>query len=151
MNSLPGFGDAAQAWADWMLAASWQLALLIAVIALLAFALRRFSARLRYLLWMLVLVKALTPPTLGTAWGLGNWLPSVFPERIQTAIIPSQAIAQPASASLATSIDQIPFAPETPKPAPNPRPPPRTSPGARPRPPPTTRFPARIPRSIQRN
>ncbi|MCE5231121.1 ankyrin repeat domain-containing protein [bacterium] len=64
----------AEAWAGWAAAASWQIAVLIILIALVAFLSRRLSARFRYLLWMLVIVKALTPPTIGAAWSIGNYL-----------------------------------------------------------------------------
>ncbi len=43
---------------------SWQLAILIAVIALIAYVLRSRSAHVRYLLWLIVLAKCLVPPVL---------------------------------------------------------------------------------------
>ena len=54
MNWLAGL------WADWALAASWQIALLVTLVALVALASRHMSARFRYLLWMLVLIKPVT-------------------------------------------------------------------------------------------
>lgn len=63
----------AWAWARWATAASWQIAVLVVLVALAAFLSRRLSARFRYLLWMLVVIKALTPPTIGAVWSIGNW------------------------------------------------------------------------------
>jgi len=60
-------------WLDWTVAASWQLALLVCLIALLTYLLRGASPRLRYGLWLLVLVKTFLPPTLAVFWGVGNW------------------------------------------------------------------------------
>jgi beta-lactamase regulating signal transducer with metallopeptidase domain len=70
MTSLERFTEA---WFDWSIAATWQIALLICVIATLTCLLRDASPRLRYGLWLLVLVKALLPPTLAAFWGVGAW------------------------------------------------------------------------------
>jgi beta-lactamase regulating signal transducer with metallopeptidase domain len=43
-------------------AQSWQVALLTAAVAILTFALRRRSAHVRYLLWLIVVAKCLLPP-----------------------------------------------------------------------------------------
>ena len=63
----------AKHWATWAVAASWQLALLVVVVALAAWLSRRLSARLRYVLWTLILLKAFLPPTLGMQWSIGDW------------------------------------------------------------------------------
>ena len=55
------------------MAASWQIALLACLIGVLTWALRGASPQLRYGLWLLVLVKALLPPTLAAFWGIGSW------------------------------------------------------------------------------
>ncbi len=70
MNALSEF---AGAWWDWAFAASWQIALLVCVVAALTYLLRDASPRLRHGLWLLVLIKALLPPTLSTFWGVGTW------------------------------------------------------------------------------
>ena len=44
-------------WFRWIVSASWQLALLATVVALVCWATRKASPRLRYALWLLVLVK----------------------------------------------------------------------------------------------
>jgi beta-lactamase regulating signal transducer with metallopeptidase domain len=67
------FADFARGWLDWTIAASWQLALLVCLIAALTFVLRDASPRLRYGLWLLVLIKALLPPTLAASWAVGAW------------------------------------------------------------------------------
>ena len=47
---------------DYLLAQSWQIAVLIVVVAIVAFLLRNRSAHVRYLIWLLVLAKCLVPP-----------------------------------------------------------------------------------------
>jgi len=46
----------------YLLAQSWQIALLAAIVALISFTLRNRSAHIRYLLWLIVLAKCLVPP-----------------------------------------------------------------------------------------
>jgi ankyrin repeat protein/beta-lactamase regulating signal transducer with metallopeptidase domain len=48
--------------ADYLWRQSWQIALLVVVVGLASWALRNRSAHVRYLLWLLVLAKCLTPP-----------------------------------------------------------------------------------------
>ncbi len=49
---------------DYLLTQSWQIAVLVAVIAAATFALKSRSAHVRYLLWLIVLAKCLVPPLL---------------------------------------------------------------------------------------
>jgi len=49
---------------SYLLAQSWQIAILAAIVGLISFALRNRSAHLRYLLWLIVLAKCLVPPFL---------------------------------------------------------------------------------------
>jgi len=67
------FSQLASSWESWILAASWQLALLVVVLFVATLLLRRLPARFRYTLWLLVLFKALLPPSLGFVWGIGHW------------------------------------------------------------------------------
>jgi beta-lactamase regulating signal transducer with metallopeptidase domain len=60
-------------WLEWMWAASWQLALLICIVAVVVGLARVARPRLRYGLWLLVLVKAFLPPTLTTPISVGRW------------------------------------------------------------------------------
>ena len=46
----------------YLLAQSWQIALLVVMVALLSWLLRHRSAHIRYLLWLVVLAKCLVPP-----------------------------------------------------------------------------------------
>lgn len=62
------------AWSNYLTATSWQLAILVAVIALVATCARRLPARLRYALWLLVLLKMLTPPSLDAPWNTVRWM-----------------------------------------------------------------------------
>ncbi len=47
---------------NYLIAQSWQIAILIAVIATVSWLLRKKSAHVRYLLWLIVLAKCLVPP-----------------------------------------------------------------------------------------
>ena len=67
------FETLTDAWLTWVLAASWQLALLVAVVAIAAWLARRASPRVRYALWLLILVKVFLPPSLVLKWSVGNW------------------------------------------------------------------------------
>lgn len=49
---------------DYLLTQSWQIAILVAVVAFANLVLRNKSAHLRYLLWLIVLAKCLVPPLL---------------------------------------------------------------------------------------
>jgi len=52
---------------------SWQIGLLIGIVALVNLALRKRSAHLRYMLWLMVLAKCLLPPLLSVSLA---WLPT---------------------------------------------------------------------------
>ena len=67
------FERASEHWFSWALALSWQLAVLVCLVAILARAARWLSPRIRYLLWMLVLIKVFLPPSLSAPWGFGRW------------------------------------------------------------------------------
>lgn len=72
---------------DWLAAASWQLALFILIVAAATWLLRKASPRLRHGLWLLVLVKALLPPTLGgpllaAPWAVGQWAVAPVEKRL---------------------------------------------------------------------
>ena len=77
MDTLTRFYDS---WWTWALAASWQLAVFVLLIALVAGLSRRLSARFRYALWTLVLIKVFLPPSLGLPWSVGSWAGGVLPE-----------------------------------------------------------------------
>jgi beta-lactamase regulating signal transducer with metallopeptidase domain len=62
-----------QAWLGWIVAASWQLALLIGLVGGLTRLLRAASPRLRHALWLLVLAKVFLPPGLATPVSVGHW------------------------------------------------------------------------------
>jgi ankyrin repeat protein/beta-lactamase regulating signal transducer with metallopeptidase domain len=50
--------------ASYLLAQSWQIAVLASIVGLISLALRNRSAHIRYLLWLIVLAKCLVPPYL---------------------------------------------------------------------------------------
>ena len=47
---------------NYLLAQSWQIAILTIIVAIASFVLRNRSAHVRYLLWLIVLAKCLVPP-----------------------------------------------------------------------------------------
>ena len=49
---------------SYLLTQSWQIAVLVGVIAAVSLALKNRSAHIRYLLWLIVLAKCLVPPLL---------------------------------------------------------------------------------------
>ncbi len=59
-------------WWDWAVAISWQVALLVAVIAAVAVLGRRMPGQFRYLLWCIVLIKVFVPPSLTSPWSVGE-------------------------------------------------------------------------------
>ena len=63
----------ADTWCDWALATTWQLALLVGLVWLAALVAKPVSARLRYALWGLVIIKVFLPPSLSATWGVGQW------------------------------------------------------------------------------
>ena len=85
-------------WFEWIVAASWQLALLVCIVGLACYLTRNASPRLRYALWLLVLVKVFLPPGLATPWSVGSWglepmaaktgLAAIETERFVTAVPP---------------------------------------------------------------
>jgi beta-lactamase regulating signal transducer with metallopeptidase domain len=87
MNALEHF---AQKWLAWITAASWQLALLVCIVAAAAAVARLASPRLRHALWLVVLIKVFLPVGLTTPWSIGHW--AVGP--LLDALGASQATAQ---------------------------------------------------------
>ncbi len=72
---------------DYLLTQSWQIAILTIVVALAAFALRNRSAHVRYLLWLIVLTKALVPP-------LYSIPVAVLPQQEQPSYVPAPPTAE---------------------------------------------------------
>jgi beta-lactamase regulating signal transducer with metallopeptidase domain len=81
---------------DYLLAQSWQIAVLTIAVALATFALRNRSAHVRYLLWLIVLAKALVPP-------LYSIPIAVFPERAVSAFVPAPPIDERMNANYRVS------------------------------------------------
>jgi len=76
MNAAPVdyLQQAARSWASWMFDISWQVALLVVALAAIGVLLRGSSARFRYVLWLLIVVRLLAPPGLAFPTGWGWWL-----------------------------------------------------------------------------
>lgn len=70
----------------WLFAASWQLALLIGLVAVATRLLRHASPRLRHALWLLVLLKALLPTSLSTDWSIGRLGVAPVAEQVASAV-----------------------------------------------------------------
>ena len=85
-------------WAAWMVAMSWQVAVLALVVWVATRLMRRTSAALRYGLWLLVLIKLVLPPTFTAPWSLGN-LTHVAPKLTISFDAPTQEIPQSSTAA----------------------------------------------------
>ena len=78
IETLNRFGENALHFAWPML---WQSSVLIAVLFVIDFALRRrIRAAVRYALWLVLLVKLLLPPSLALPTGIAWWLPQTSPK-----------------------------------------------------------------------
>ncbi|HUS73839.1 MAG TPA: M56 family metallopeptidase [Sedimentisphaerales bacterium] len=84
---------------------SWQIAVLVVVIAAASLALNKRSAHIRYLLWLIVLAKCLVPPLLTIPLAvLPQEKPAMVLETMDTSVAESPALpsAKPATAPLPT-------------------------------------------------
>lgn len=70
-------------WCGWMVRMSWQVALLTAVVWVISRAFRRAPANFRYLLWLIVFVKLVTPPMLGAPWSAATLYARFAPREYQ--------------------------------------------------------------------
>lgn len=93
--------------ADYLLAQSWQIAVLTVAVALASFGLRNRSAHVRYLLWLIVLAKALVPPLYSVPL-------AVLPQHEPLAYVPAPPTAETIAAN-----DRVlePVVSERPRPA----------------------------------
>jgi hypothetical protein len=65
----------AQIWWQWMAGMFWQVSLLIIVVTLLDMAIRRWAwPRVRYVLWGLVFIKLIIPPTWQMPTSVVSWV-----------------------------------------------------------------------------
>jgi beta-lactamase regulating signal transducer with metallopeptidase domain len=81
------FDQVSRQWLAWMLSGSWQLALLVCIVAVVTHVAQAASARLRYGLWLLVLAKVFLPPGLETPLSVGRW--AVAPLLATTGLSPT--------------------------------------------------------------
>jgi ankyrin repeat protein/beta-lactamase regulating signal transducer with metallopeptidase domain len=77
--------------ADYVITQSWQIALLVLIVAAITFALKNRSAHVRYLLWLLVLAKCLIPPMFSVPLAV---LPKDRPVILETALPLERGIAR---------------------------------------------------------
>ena len=81
---------------NYLLTQSWQIALLVAIIAVVTLALKNRSAHVRYLLWLIVLAKCLVPPLLTVPLAILPQDQSI--PVLETAIIPNvESIPSPST------------------------------------------------------
>jgi beta-lactamase regulating signal transducer with metallopeptidase domain len=106
MNA-PAVAEFTGHWLDWIVAATWQLALLTVIIAAVAALSRRASPRWRYALWLLVLLKVFLPPSLTAIWSVGAWAVAPLWREAQAAgltpMLASQDLLKPGPAPAAAS------------------------------------------------
>ncbi|MHC4476351.1 MAG: HEAT repeat domain-containing protein, partial [Planctomycetota bacterium] len=76
---------------DYLLRQSWQIALLVVIVAALSLTLRNRSAHVRYLLWLIVLAKCIVPPLYKVPL-------AVLPEAEQVQSVPVSPMPEPAVA-----------------------------------------------------
>src|SRR3954465_14072328 len=108
-----------------LLRASWQAGILAIIILLLQWlAASRISARWRYNLWMLVVLRLLLPIVPSTQWSVHNWiaLPQKSPQQIPQQVQP--IAADLSMVVLETAPEPILLQPSPPRVIP--RPPPKT-------------------------
>lgn len=74
MNAFEAIDRCARAWGDWMYGMTWQAALLVLIVALLARICRHRSAVLLHTFWLLVLVRLVLPPAFAFPTGWAFWL-----------------------------------------------------------------------------
>jgi beta-lactamase regulating signal transducer with metallopeptidase domain len=92
----------AQTWSAWIVPASWQLALLVCLVAaVLVVTSRRVSPQLRHALWLLVLLKVFLPPSLTAPWSVGRWgvAPLLNQTSISQTLSPSGRTTEPRTAA----------------------------------------------------
>lgn len=90
----------ARGWAAWMVEMSWQLAIVVCVVAAIAWALRERSARFVHALWLLVLLRLIVPPSLACPTGWGWWLRPARPVAQSSSMpfsAPGERLAGPAA------------------------------------------------------
>ncbi len=80
MDTLNALADT---WVRWMVPMFWQVALLAGLVWMLSRVFRRRSAAFRHMLWLVVFLKLVIPPTLAAPWSLGNAIATI-PETPQS-------------------------------------------------------------------
>jgi beta-lactamase regulating signal transducer with metallopeptidase domain len=108
--------ELAARWREWIVAGAWQMAVLIVVIGVVTRGLQSAAPKLRYGLWLLVLVKVFLPPTLTVPWSLGQWavMPLVNSFQLATPSQQNSSIEESSgrtplggSASITTTDDRV--------------------------------------------
>jgi len=74
MKAFEAIDRCAETWGAWMFGMTWQAALLVLIVALLARICRSRSAVLLHTLWLLVLVRLVVPPAFAFPTGWAFWL-----------------------------------------------------------------------------
>ena len=90
----------------YLLAQSWQIAVLTVVVAVAAFALKNRSAHVRYLLWLVVLAKCLVPPLYTVPFGILPAAKRAVPPPSKMLVVDNEPVASEAMDS--TAVDTRP-------------------------------------------
>ena len=107
-------------WAEMAWAQLWQVSLLIAVVALVQWAFCRRRPHLAHALWMVVMLKCLTPPVVSSPTGVFSWLVRSLARPAVAAMV-TPGVELPAD--VASPVDEPPIdLPEAELPAGNPPP-----------------------------
>ncbi len=77
----------ANAWFDWQSSMLWQTAVLIGVVAGIDRLIRKQAwPQLRYMLWLLVFVKLILPPSLSSPWSVTSQVPALAQQAVEAGI-----------------------------------------------------------------
>ena len=86
--------EIAQVWWQWMAGMFWQVSLLIILITILDMAIRRWAwPQVRYVLWGLVFIKLIIPPTWQMPTSIISWIQPQVENRISIQIAPFEVTA----------------------------------------------------------
>lgn len=98
---IEGFHSWSAAWGAWMWSMSWQVALVVVVVAVLTRLLRQRSAVTLHALWLLILVRLVLPPSFALPTGWGWWC---LPARQSAGALP-ETTARPAGVEMVPSVE----------------------------------------------
>lgn len=96
------------AWWGWIIAVTWQVALLTCLALLFAVLFRKAPPRIRHCVWLLVVLKVLIPTSFSTPWSAGNLLAPFRSDLTVNLVSSSNKITAETSLRHAASHEAIP-------------------------------------------